>query len=114
MTVEASSPALIEGFARLRFDGPASKIVDLRPGTYSSHLYAGRIQRLQTRRIELTGSFAATVNAELKVGTVQETITVTGESPIVDVRTRAAAGLGADVIDAIPTSEQFDRGADSG
>ena len=36
--------------------------------------------------IELSGSFAATVNAELRVGTVQETVVVRGESPVVDVK----------------------------
>ena len=55
--------------------------------------------------IELAGSFAATVNVDMKVGAVQETITVTGASPIVDVQNSAQQRvLGADVIDAIPTS----------
>ena len=65
--------------------------------------------------IELAGSFAATVNAELKVGAVQETITVTGASPIVDVQNAAQQRvLGADVIDAIPDLEDavHDRRAD--
>lgn len=58
--------------------------------------------------IELTGSFTATVNAELKVGAVTETITVTGETPIVDVQsTRRQTTLSGDVVNAIPTARGY-------
>src|SRR4030095_14625925 len=57
---------------------------------------------------ELTGSFVATVNAELRVGGVQETVTVTGESPVVDVTsTRTQQTLSSDVIAAIPSGRQY-------
>ena len=58
--------------------------------------------------IELTTAFTANVNAEMKVGTVQETVTVTGESPIVDVQNvvpRATATR--EVMDTIPTDRNF-------
>ncbi|MEP7304877.1 MAG: carboxypeptidase regulatory-like domain-containing protein [Acidobacteriota bacterium] len=106
VTVEAASPALIERVRSVTTDGTGQyKIVDLRPGTYSVTFTLAGFSAFKREGIELTGSFAATVNAELKVGTVQETITVTGESPIVDVQNSAQQRvLGADVIDAIPTS----------
>ena len=54
--------------------------------------------------IELTGSFTATVNADMRVGALEETITVTGESPVVDVQNAAQQRvLSKDVVDAIPT-----------
>jgi Carboxypeptidase regulatory-like domain len=106
VTVEASSDALIEKTRAVVTDGTGQfKIVDLRPGTYAVTFSLTGFSSVKHEGIELTGSFAATVNAELTVGTVQETITVTGASPIVDVQNSAQQRvLGADVIDAIPTS----------
>jgi hypothetical protein len=106
VTVEASSDALIEKTRAVVTDGTGQfKIVDLRPGTYAVTFSLTGFSSVKREGIELTGSFAATVNAELTVGTVQETITVTGASPIVDVQNSAQQRvLGADVIDAIPTS----------
>jgi len=58
--------------------------------------------------IELTGSFTATVNAELKVGSLAETITVTGETPIVDVQSaKRELTLNNDVLKAIPTVRSY-------
>ena len=59
---------------------------------------------LKREGIELSGAFAATVNAELRVGGINETITVTGETPVVDVRSVSRQRvMGSDVIDALPT-----------
>ncbi|PYR51806.1 MAG: hypothetical protein DMF89_04630, partial [Acidobacteria bacterium] len=55
--------------------------------------------------IELTGTFVATVNGELKVGALEETITVTGETPIVDVQSaKVQQTVSKDVLAAIPSS----------
>ena len=106
VTVEASSPALIEKTRAVVTDGTGQyKIVDLRPGTYAVTFALSGFSTVKREGIELAGSFAATVNVDMKVGAVQETITVTGASPIVDVQNSAQQRvLGADVIDAIPTS----------
>lgn len=54
--------------------------------------------------IELSGSFVSTVNADLKVGAMEETVTVSGEAPVVDVQsTRSQRVLSKDTLDAIPT-----------
>ena len=55
--------------------------------------------------IELTGTFVATVNGDLKVGALEETITVTGETPIVDVQSaRVQQTVSKDILAAIPSS----------
>ena len=55
--------------------------------------------------IELSGTFVATVNGDLRVGALEETITVTGETPIVDVQSaRTQQTVSKDVLAAIPTS----------
>ena len=86
VTVEASSPALIEKVRSAVTDANGQyRVEDLRPGTYVVTFKLSGFSSVQRPGIELTGSFAAKIDAELKVGALEETITVTGETPIVDV-----------------------------
>ena len=105
VTVEAASPALIEKVRTVVTDGGGQyRIVDLRPGTYSVTFRLSGFNTVKREGIELTGSFTAAVNAELRVGEMTETITVTGASPIVDVQgVTQQRVLSADVIAALPT-----------
>jgi hypothetical protein len=104
VTVEASSPALIEKVRSVVTDGSGQfRIVDLRPGSYTVEFSLQGFSTVRREGIELTGSFNATVNADLRVGSVTETVTVTGESPIVDVQSATQQRvLQKEVIDAIP------------
>ena len=87
VTVEAASPALIEKVRTVVTDGEGRyNIVDLRPGTYVGHLHAGRLQHVQAGRDRADGGFTATVNADMQVGALEETITVTGAAPLVDTQ----------------------------
>ena len=109
VTVEASSPALIEKIRSVVTDGTGQyRIVDLRPGSYTLSFMLPGFSVVRREGIELTAGFTATVNAELRVGAVEETLTVTGESPIVDVQsTTRATSIGHDVID--PHQRHFHR-----
>jgi len=104
VTVEASSPALIEKSRSVVTDGTGQfRIVDLRPGTYQVVFSLPGFASVRREGIELTGSFNATVNAEMRVGAVSESVTVSGQSPIVDVQNAARQQvMQKDVIDAIP------------
>ena len=104
VTVEASSPVLIEKVRSVVTDSAGQyRIVDLRPGTYSVTFTLPGFNQFKRDGIELTGSFTATIEAELKVGAVEETLTVTGQSPIVDVQTASLQRvISKEVIDAIP------------
>src|SRR6266571_2180649 len=76
VTVEASSPALIEKVRAVVTDGTGQyRIVDLRPGTYSVTFTLTGFSPVKREGIELTGSFTATVNADMRVGSVEETVT---------------------------------------
>ena len=87
VTVEAASPALIEQVRTGITDGAGLySIVDLRPGTYTVTFTLPGFSVVLREGIELSGSFIANVDAELAVGNVQETVTVTGASPVVDVQ----------------------------
>src|SRR5258706_2293222 len=78
VTVEASSPVLIEKVRTAVTDGAGQyRIANLRPGSYEVTLTLTGFQTLKREGIEVTGRGVFTVNADMKVGTVQETITVT-------------------------------------
>ena len=86
VTVEAASPALIEKSRTAVSDGTGQyRIVDLRPGTYTVTFTLTGFSTVKREGVELSGSFVATINADLKVGSLEETITVSGQTPIVFV-----------------------------
>src|SRR5262252_4690056 len=90
VTVEASSPALIEKVRTVVTDGTGQyQIVNLRVGTYTLTFSLTGFSTVKREGIELAGSGTITVNAELKVGALEETLTVTGETPVVDVANAA-------------------------
>src|SRR5262245_5972309 len=87
VNVEVSSPALIERVRLVVTNGAGEyKVEDLRPGVYTVTFSLTGFSSLRREGIELTTGFTATVNAELRVGAVEESVTVTGASPVVDVR----------------------------
>ena len=104
VTVEASSPALIEKVRSVVTDGSGQyRIIDLRPGTYVVTYTLSGFSLVRREGIELTGTFVATIDVDLRVGSLEETITVTGESPIVDIqRTTQQRVFDQQVIEQIP------------
>ena len=109
VTVEAASPALIERSRAVVTDSQGRyNIVDLRPGVYSVTFTLTGFSTVRRPDIELPAAFTATVNAELKVGTLEETITVTGESPLVDTSNVIKRQVvSSDVIESMPTSKNW-------
>src|SRR4029450_5862850 len=86
VTVEAASDVLIEKVRTTQTDGNGRfQLLDLRPGAYVVTFSLAGFSSHRRDGIELSGSGTVSVNAELRVGAVAETITVTGETPIVDV-----------------------------
>jgi len=107
VTVEASSPALIEKVRSVVSDAEGQyKIVDLRPGTYTVTFTLTGFSPVRREGVELTTAFTATVNGELRVGSVEETITVTGASPVVDVQNvRQQNVLSREILDTLPNGK---------
>ena len=90
VTVEVSSPALIEKVRSAVTDGSGQyRIVNLPPGTYSVSFSLPGFSTVKRDALEVSVNFTSTVDAEMKVGSVEETITVTGESPVVDIQSAA-------------------------
>src|SRR5262245_60899014 len=87
VTVEAASPELIEKVRTSVTDGTGQfRIVSLRPGTYSVTFTLNGFSTVKHEGLEVKVGLITTVNVDMKVGAVAETITVTGETPVVDVQ----------------------------
>jgi hypothetical protein len=87
VTVEAASPAIIEGAISAVTDGAGRyTVVNLRPGAYRVSFTLTAFNKVVREGILLVGDATAQVNAELRVGSLEESVTVSGQSPIVDVQ----------------------------
>jgi hypothetical protein len=106
VTVEVASPALIEQVRTASTDGAGLyRITELRPGTYTVSFTLPGFSTFKREGIVLTGTFNAQVNAELRVGTLEETVTVSGASPVVDVvNTQTQTVLTKEQIEILPGS----------
>jgi hypothetical protein len=105
VTVEAASPALIEKTRSVVTDANgAYRLVDLRPGIYTLTFSLAGFSIVKRDGVELQSNFTMTMNADLKIGALEETLTVTGASPVVDVQsTTKSQVLTREVLDAVPT-----------
>jgi hypothetical protein len=106
VTVEATSPVMIEGSKTTVTDNQGRyRFVEMRPGTYKLSFSLTGFGTVVRDGIDLPSNFTATVNAEMNVGAIEETINVSGNAPQVDVQqaTRTQV-LSRDVIDSLPIS----------
>jgi hypothetical protein len=113
VTVEAASPALIERVrSAVTDDAGRYTIVNLRPGTYVVTFALPGFNTVRREGIVLAGAFAAQVNAQLAVGALEETVTVSGASPVVDVQnTRTQFVANRQILDALPARTTEDQAA---
>ena len=109
VTIEASSPALITKVRTgVTDDTGQYRIPDLPPGTYKVTFTLPGFATVVREGVELTGGGVMTIGAEMRVGELQETITVTGESPVVDVQTaRQQTVIDGDIVRALPASRSY-------
>ena len=109
VTVEASSPTLIEKVRISVADGAGQyRIAELPPGTYTVTFSLTGFSTVRREGVEVSGVATIAINAELRVGALEETITVTGETPIVDVQSaRRGTTLGDDVVKALPATRGY-------
>jgi len=109
VTVEVSSPALIEKTRSTVTSGSGTySIVALRPGTYTVKFELPGFSTVNREGVVLTSDFTATINVDLKVGALTETLTVTGESPIVDTSNiTQRVVMTQEVRDALPTGRNI-------
>jgi hypothetical protein len=109
VTVEAASPVLIEKARTTVTDGSGQyRIVDLRGGTYTITFTLSGFATVKREGVQLAGEGVTTVNSELRVGTLDQTVTVTGEAATVDLQsTTRQAVISKEVIDTLPTGRNY-------
>ena len=109
VTVEVASHALIEKTRSATTDGQGQyKIIDLRPGVYIVTFTLPGFSSVKRDGLELPSNFTATVNADLKVGALEETVNVSGQSPVVDVQNAVQqVVMTRQVLDAVPTGRSI-------
>ena len=109
VTVEATSPALIEGVRSTVTDGAGLYTIEaLRPGTYTVTFTLPGFSTFVREGIELTSDFTANVDGQMTVGSIEETITVSGASPLIDVQNVVSQeNLSRETIDILPTSKTY-------
>jgi hypothetical protein len=105
----SQQPGAIERVRTVTTDAQGQyKIVDLRPGTYTVTFTLVGFSTVKREGIELPATFTATVNGDLRIGALEETVTVSGASPVVDIQNVIKRQVVAkDTIDAMPTSKNW-------
>jgi len=111
VTVEAASPVLIEKMrAAVSDDAGRFRIVNLPAGTYTVTFALPGFRAVRRQGVELSGAFTATINADMAVGALEETVTVTGEAPVVDVQSaQRQQVLKAEVMQSIPAGRSYEQ-----
>ncbi len=108
VTVEASSPALIEKWRVVFTDGQGQyRVIALNPGAYKLTFTLPGFNTVAREGIVLTAAFTATVDVALSVGSVEETVTVSGQTPLVDIQaTTQRRALTSELLNELPRAER--------
>jgi hypothetical protein len=109
VNVTVTSPALqVPQIVRVSNERGEYQVLDLPAGTYRVAYELSGFATLVREGIELTTGFAARVDASMKLASVAETITVAGETPLVDVTsTRGGTTVSNDMIALVPGNQNF-------
>ena len=110
VTVEAASAALIEKSRSAVTDGTGQyRLTELLPGSYTVTFTLTGFNTVRRESVDISGAGVITINADMKVGSVSETITVTGETPVVDVQSATRQEvLSNDVLKTLPVTRSYD------
>jgi hypothetical protein len=110
VTVEAASSALIEKSRSAVTDGTGQyRLTELLPGSYTVTFTLTGFSTVRREKVDVSGAGVITINADMKVGSVAETITVTGETPVVDVQSATRQEvLSNDVLKTLPATRSYD------
>src|SRR5688572_11080154 len=81
VNVEAASPALIEKTRAVVTDDQGRyRLIDLRPGNYSLVFALSGFSTVRREGVEVPANLVVTINADLNVGALEESVTVSGQA----------------------------------
>ena len=108
VVVTATSPAAIDVRTSVTDGQGRYTLVSLQPGTYVVEFNLPGFSTVRREGVALAGQFTANINIQMAVGGVEETVTVTGATPTVDIQnTRTQAVLAAETLNLLPTSQNI-------
>jgi len=110
VNVDAASPALIEKSRTVVTDGTGQyRIVDLQPGTYTVTFMLSGFSTVRRLGIERTGAGVTTISADLGVGAIEQTISISGATPVVDTQTstKHEVVLSNEVLAVVPATRTY-------
>jgi hypothetical protein len=109
VTVEAASPALIERIRVVNTDSQGQyRIIALNPGTYKVTYTLPGFSTTVRDGIVLTAQFTASLDVAMAVGSLEETVTVSGATPLVDIQaTTQRRALTSELLNELPTGRSF-------
>ena len=109
VSVEAASPVLISKTRQAVTDDTGQyRITELPPGNYSLTFTLSGFATVKREAVEVSGSGVIPINIEMRIGSLSETITVSGETPVVDTQSaRRQSVLSSDIINTLPATRTY-------
>jgi hypothetical protein len=108
VTVTVTSPSMMGVQSTVTDTGGNYRFPALPPGTYTVAFELPGFNTLKRENIQISMGFTAAVNVELAVASLQETVTVTGDSPVIDTsNTRVQQNFKLEALQEIPNSRDL-------
>src|SRR3977135_3863881 len=108
VTVTATSPSMMGVQSSVTDTGGNYRFPALPPGTYTVTFELPGFNTLKRENIQISMGFTAAVNAELAVASLQETVTVTGDSPVIDTSsTRVQQNFKLEALQEMPNARDL-------
>ena len=105
VTVTISSPALIQPQTNVSTETGAYRFARIPIGTYTVSFDLTGFKKMVRDGVIISAGFNAEINAKLELSTVQETVTVSGESPVVDTKSATvSASFSKEALEKIPSA----------
>jgi hypothetical protein len=108
VTVTATSPSMIGAQTQVSNENGNYRFPAVPPGVYALSFELAGFNTIKREGIQIALGFTANVNAELTVATLQETVTVTGDSPVIDTTaTRVQQNFKLEQLNSIPNGRDM-------
>jgi hypothetical protein len=105
VTVTIASPALLQPQAVVTAASGGYRFPSIPIGSYSVTFELTGFKKLVQNDVLIQAGFNAEINGRLDISTMEETVTVSGVSPIVDTKSNTlGSNFGRDLLDAIPSA----------